>query len=252
MRRREIDQHPGKIVEPHYPAQLGSVFDRLGLAEAFLGRGPAVGDEVDAPGSPVKRVVLERQRVFDRAAAGDRDVSGLPACARIGCRQLGVPFELAPQPACCRGDHIGRPARQAGNIHFCPVDDLDTNDAVRRDAGKLVEDRGRFAGGTLAIDQDIARCLAEAAGLFLHANLEARKVAQHVQRISRGEAVEIGGFPDPHFARDGDFGIGGVKWRRFLRPCGRGNECSDRCAQQQPVPHSASPIKPDAVAPTCG
>ena len=139
---------------------------------------------------------------------------------------LGPIAELARHLAAGLVDDVGDLAGEAGHVELGGVDDLDADHVLRRDRLQGGDRVGRLAGDALAVDQHVARGLAEAAArAILAADREAGHLAQHVERGLGREAGEVGRRVDALAVggRRGDRG-GGIpgRRRRFLRRCGGG------------------------------
>ena len=146
-----------------------------------------------AAGAAAVAAVLEADRVLHRPfRAAHRDVEA-------GEERIGVVrAELRPVPPLAAdsggaGDHVRDLAGEAGDLERGAVDDLDPLDVARRDAAQLRHDVVRFAGEPLAVDDDVAGGLAEAARIFLLLDGEAGNAVEHVERRLRRELRKVGG-----------------------------------------------------------
>jgi hypothetical protein len=164
-------------------------------------------------------VVPEAQSIGGAAErAADRDLAVEQPRRRPVAADLRAPHIIAGKAAAPRDD-VRDLARQAGNVERGGIDDLDSGDVGGADLPQFGEDVGRFAREALAVDQHVAARLAQAAALGVGGfDREARHLAQHVQRIARREAGEIGGRIGARALRRG--GIGSD--RRWRLAGGRG------------------------------
>ena len=217
-----------------------------------------VGDEDIAVRSEALIAVAERHRVIELAAAArQRDFAAIELRLRIVGAKARSVAELA-RTAGALDDDVGDLPRQPRNIEHCAVDDFDPHHVARRDALQLVARAVGFAGQPLAIDQHVLARLAKSAGrtAFLRDH-EAGNARHHVERVTRGELLEIGGLV--HGAAPLTGAVRDIRtrravslrplWRRVLRErgaCRAGHQEGDA-----PVDGSIQAVTGDGILPYC-
>ena len=170
---------------------------------------PAGVDTISGPALPLRKLSLRKLKRILGAGPSDPLIETSPLSSRAGVRRARIcgPIDEIAAEALIGGDDVGDLAGQAGNVQGGGVDDLDPGDVGGADPPELGEDVGRFAREALAVDQHVAGRLAEAAPLGVaFDDREARHLVQHVQRVARREAGEIGGRVGARALRRGGFG----------------------------------------------
>src|SRR3546814_1596300 len=94
--------------------------------------------------------------------------------------EFGLPRKLAGETVGTEHDVRDLP-RQAGDIEARAVDDLDPLDIGGRNAGQLGDDRVRLGRWPRAVEQHIARRLAQPAHRVILGDREAGHLIQHVE-----------------------------------------------------------------------
>ena len=142
---------------------------------------------------------------------------GLPA---NGCLESAV-------PGAGNQHDIGNLTCQPGDVQARPVDDVDIGDLCGGDPLQGRARVGCLARDAFAIDQDVLRCLPQAAvaAIGTRDDQEARNLLDHIERGPRSEACEIGAAV-PLCTVGGRRNRGGrvaCRFGRFLRGdgCGR-------------------------------
>src|SRR5205823_2194545 len=143
-----------RIATPVFPPLLGQCAGRT-VDPRRAARAAAVAAVLDSD-----RVL---HRTF-RAAHGDVEAGK----ERIGVVRAELrPVPPLPTDSGGADDHVRYLAGEAGDLERCAIDDLDAFDVSRRDAAQLRHDVVRLPGEPLAIDDDVAGGLTEAARIFL-------------------------------------------------------------------------------------
>jgi hypothetical protein len=152
------------------------------------------GVDQGPPARPApEAVVLEPDIIVEPAElAAHRHLAAGQQRPGVALAELGPPGELAAHRIGLDED-VGDLARKAGNVERGGVDDLDPGDVRSRDPSQFGEDVVRLAGNPVAVDQDVAGGGPQPPLLGRLADGEAGDVAQHVERVARREAGEIGG-----------------------------------------------------------
>jgi hypothetical protein len=144
------------------------------------------------PGIAVAEAVVAHAqcKVGPGQGAVDRGLGIGEAGRRPVGSDLRPPDIVSAQPG-RRGDDVGDLAGESGYVQRRAVDDLDPGDVRRADPAQLGEDIYRLAREALAVDQHVARGLAEAASVGVGlVDSETGHVVEHVERVSGREAGE--------------------------------------------------------------
>jgi hypothetical protein len=164
------------------------------IAATFDDIARTVIDQSRAARPAARRIVVaERRLIFDRARPpAYRDVAARKQRIGVMRAKLGLPRKL-PRKTVGAIDDIGDLPRQAWNIERRAIDDLDPLDIARGNTRQLGVHVVTLVRRSLAVEQHITRRLPQSAQIFIVADLKARNLTQHVIRVVRRIAREVGG-----------------------------------------------------------
>ena len=157
----------------------------------------AIVDQRRAAGAAARRIiVVEPRLIFDLARpSAHRHIGARQQRVGVMGAEFGFPRKL-PREAVGAIDDVRDLSRQARNIERRAVDDFDPLDIARGNARKLGEHVVGLVRRPLAVEQDVARRLAQSAPILAVADRKARNLRQHVIGVLRRVAREIGGGED--------------------------------------------------------